>query len=458
MFQTYNFGTYVTSPLEFFVAGFLFFMIVFSGYLYQNIKVKTNPEYRFFTLGLAIKLSGSVLYYFIYAHYYPEGDTTHYFEMTLVYRTVFLANPFDFFEVFFSTPAREHYSIFWNHQIWPFEETYYVSTLMTVIKFATPFTIISNGSFLITTMLMGLTSFFAVWSLYKAFFKICPSYIINFTACFLIPSSMFWAGGISKDTVTLIGVCLTISQAINYSYTPKHKRFWLVFKLVLGLLLILNVKPYVLIALLPSVVVWKMSDRVKKTFKQLWLRTLVLLFSTSAAIGISFFILGALGNSMEKFAIDQALETAVIYNKDLQSDYHQGQSFNIGTFDASIPSIASKIPIAGFAGIFYPLPGQVSGLIPNVSSIEGAAYLLMILYLFIQIFGFQKTYKIPLEKRQVLNFFLLFSIIFCVMIGLSTSNFGALVRFRVPVLPFLSGYLLIHIYYLKKHGQIRQFN
>jgi len=455
MFQTYNFGTYVTSPLEFFVAAILFFIFIFSGYLYQNIKVKTNPEYRFFTAGLTIKLLGAVLYYIIYAHYYDGGDTTYYFETALVYREVFMSSPSDFFDVFFSSPSKEHYSVFWNHQVWPFEETYFVPTVMTVIKFATIFTILSNGSFIITTMLMGLTSFFAVWALYKAFLKVCPSHIINFTACFLIPSSLFWASGISKDTLTLIGVSLFVSQVIRLDYVSKSEKPGIFIRILLGFTLIVFVKPYVIIALLPSTVIWKLSDKVKKTFQQPFVRRLILVFSTATAIAISFALLSLLGQSMEKFAIDQALETAVVYQNDLKSDYHKGQSFNIGTLEPTIPSLISKIPIAAFAGIFYPLPGQVSGLIPNISTIEGVFYLFIILYLIINKYVFRKRYHIPIRSNEILNYFLMFSVMFCIMLGLSTSNFGALVRFRVPGLPFLSGYFLVHAYYLSKHGHIK---
>lgn len=449
MYQTYNFGVIHTSFIEFLVAGVLFLFFAFWAFYYQTLKVKNNPEFKLFTAAIIVKMLGSFLYYGIYAHYYSGGDTTHYFEMILIYREIFLGNPGDFIEVFFSTPSREHYNIFWNHQIWPFEETYFVPTLMTPIKFATPLGILANGSFLLTTMFMGIISFFAVWALYKSFLKVCPDYRYNFVACFLIPSSIFWAGGISKDTVTLIGVCLFISNAIMLSYISKEKRPWTIIKILGAVLLIIGAKPYVLIALFPSFILWKFSNTVKKTFSQAWLRVFILSFTSIIAIGLSFFVLSLLGESMEKFAVNNALETAVVYNRDLQSDYHHGQSFNIGTFEPTIASVVSKIPIAGFAGIFYPLPGQVAGLVPNVSTIEGVFYIAVIFWILFNRFLLGINYSVPIEKKETLNFFLMFAVMFCIMLGLSTSNFGALVRFRTPALPFLSGYFLIQLYYIR---------
>jgi hypothetical protein len=451
MYQTYNWGQIVTSPLEFFLAGLFFVIILLCSYFYQNLRVSSNSLYRYFTYGLLVKLIGSFLYYFIYAHYYNGGDTTNYFELVLVFQQVFVNSPTDFFDVFFDIPTKEHYSIFWKHQVWPFEEAYTVPTQMTVIKIATPFAIITNGSFLLTTMFMGFLSFFAVWDLFKSFTKICPNYKYNFVACFLIPSSFFWAGGISKDTVTLIGVCLFVSNSILFKTSVNNfQKIFHILKISAGFLLVILVKPYVLIGLIPAFTIWQFSDKIKKTFSQLWLRSIILIFTTAGALLVSFFLLSLVGETMEKFAVDKALETAVVYNKDLQSDYHQGQSFNIGTFEPTIPSVMSKIPIAAFAGIFYPLPSQVSGLIPNISTIEGIFYLLTIFYLVFMRYVLRIRYHIPVEKKEILNFFIIFSIMFCIMLGLSTSNFGALVRFRVPILPFLSGFFLIHIYYAKE--------
>ena len=300
--------------------------------------------------------------------------------------------------------------------------------------------------------------FFSVWSLFKSFLRICPSATYSFVACFVIPSTMFWASGISKDTFTLIGVSLVISEFINLPHIPKGKKIKSYFKRAIGGILIISVKPYVLIALLPAIMLWQMSDKVQRKIKDYWLRNIVLFFSTVIAIIGSFLFLSLLGESMDKFAVDRALETAAIYQEDLKASYHQGQSFDIGRFEPTILGVIKKIPIASFAGIFYPLPGQVMGFVPNVSTIEGVSYLLIILYIVINRFVFRKHYYIPEDKKRVLNFFLLFTFLFSIMLGLSTSNFGAIVRFRVPLIPMLSGYLLINLYYLNNHGYIKPVN
>ncbi len=455
MFQTYNFGLYQTSTVEFFIATLFFFILLIYGFFYQNLKVSTDQVYKYYTFGLAVKLIGSFLYYSMYAHYYAGGDTTQYFEISMVYRQVFVGSPSDFFQLMIEAPSRAHYAIFWKYQVWPFEEIYYVPTQMSVIKMVTPFVILSNGSFLLSTMMVGFVSFFAVWKLYKSFQRICPNMKYNFIACFLIPSSVFWAGGISKDTVTLIGVALMISELIELPYKRSDKKLWAFITIAIGFILVVLAKPYVVVALFPAVAIWQFSGGITKRFSQKWLRSVLMVLTSSAALGVSVLFLSLIGESLGKFALDQVVEQTVVYHNDLKSDYHKGQSFDIGKLEPNLQSLISKIPIAAFAGIFYPLPGQVAGLVPNISTIEGASYLLVIIYLLFNIYVLRKSYEIPVEKKVVVNFFLIFSIVFCIVLGLSTSNFGALVRFRVPALPFLSGFLLIHIYYLHNHSYIK---
>jgi len=53
-----------------------------------------------------------------------------------------------------------------------------------------------------------------------------------------------------------------------------------------------------------------------------------------------------------------------------------------------------------------------------------------------------------IAANPIILFCIIFSILFGFMIGLTTSNFGALVRFKIPLVPyFVSALLLIDYYY-----------
>ena len=50
-------------------------------------------------------------------------------------------------------------------------------------------------------------------------------------------------------------------------------------------------------------------------------------------------------------------------------------------------------------------------------------------------------------KDPNLLFFITFSLIFAFAVGISTYNFGALSRYKIPCLPFFGAFLLIVINY-----------
>jgi hypothetical protein len=57
---------------------------------------------------------------------------------------------------------------------------------------------------------------------------------------------------------------------------------------------------------------------------------------------------------------------------------------------------------------------------------------------------------IPMSiKHPLLTFSLIFSLFFAFSVGISTSNFGSLVRYRIPVLPFFIASLYMMEYYFR---------
>ncbi|MDD4748076.1 MAG: hypothetical protein PHW19_12435, partial [Salinivirgaceae bacterium] len=78
-----------------------------------------------------------------------------------------------------------------------------------------------------------------------------------------------------------------------------------------------------------------------------------------------------------------------------------------------------------------------------LSGLENLALLLLTLYVFIRI-GFRRLFR-ELGENPFLIFCFVFSISMALGVGLSTSNFGALVRFKIPLIPFLAMALLIII-------------
>ena len=151
---------------------------------------------------------------------------------------------------------------------------------------------------------------------------------------------------------------------------------------------------------------------------------------------------------MSKFSLENALETAAITNYDLKQDYYGGSSFDIGDFDGSVDRMLQLFFPAMNAGLYRPYLWESRSLVLFIAGLEN---------LFLMIFTIYVLYKTKvigsiriISKSPLLLFCVLFSVLFAFMIGLTTSNFGALVRFKIPILPFFVSALFILNYQMKQ--------
>ena len=92
-----------------------------------------------------------------------------------------------------------------------------------------------------------------------------------------------------------------------------------------------------------------------------------------------------------------------------------------------------------------------------VSGLENLFILLFTLYVHykVKIIGIFKYFN----KNSLLTFSLIFSLFFAFAVGISTSNFGSLVRYRIPLLPFyVSSLIIIRYLYEKEKTEKRELS
>jgi hypothetical protein len=163
-------------------------------------------------------------------------------------------------------------------------------------------------------------------------------------------------------------------------------------------------------------------------------------------ISLAFF--ATLGDSMGKFSVDKALSTASVTQNDLKQDYYEGESFDIGNFDGTAISALMLFPNAVFAGMFRPTLLEADSALVLLSALEN----LILLYLLVRVFFRGSVFRIykVISEDPILIFCITFCLFFAFMLGLTTSNFGALTRFKIPMLPFFAAGLFIINHNLKR--------
>jgi len=451
MIHTYNFGTIDFQWWEWIFLPLLVIGIYFITLMLVRNKTANNPNYKYFKSAFLFKIFGGVFFGMIYVFYYGGGDTISYYCSTMPLVNLFYESPEDYFRILFnqhefSIPEGTTYFEFFKFNYFTSDTGFPLGTIgrdpktFAVCKLTSLFMLFLGNSYFATTILIAAVTFIPLWRLFLVF---CEEFkgiekALSFAILF-IPSVIFWGGGMMKDTYTFSATCLAVSSI--YYILKRKKLIWNIFLLIIAFYLILSIKPYVLNILIPCTGVWFFAILIKKV-KNTTVKFIFMPLVFAGALGGSYFVLQSLGGSMDKFSLDNAIKTTKITQEDMKREEQYGSNnFDIGTIDGSVPNMISKFPIATFAGLFRPLVFEARSAVMLLSGLENLV-LIILTYLVV----FKTKVRIIwhlMIKHEILFFCITFAVLFAFMIGLTTPNFGALVRFKIPLIPFFAAWLVI---------------
>lgn len=423
---------------------YLLLIYFISSYI-QHKNEKKYPVYKWYTKGLMVKLFGAIAVCMIYQFYYDGGDTTNYFETSHAIANLAFKNFRVFADVFYGNNSRENYSYFdasTGYPVyWGDEKAIFVARIIT------PLVMLSFKSFVVTAILLAWICYTGIWRLYLLFNEQFPDLQRQFAISVLfIPSVVFWGSGLLKDTITISAVGWYTYHFYKFFIQKKYKISSLLYVIFAAYLLI-AIKPYILFALLPGSLIWLSNDRLAKVGNKL-LKYLAAPFFISLGIGISFFALSNMKDFLGLYALDNVLDRAVVVNLDQKQEYYGGNSFDIGEFDANIGSMLGKAHLAIAATLFRPYLWDARNPVMLLSALENTYIMLLTLFLLVRLkfFGFFTM----IGKNPLLLFSTLFSLFFAFSVGIATSNFGSLVRLKIPCIPFFVSSLFVLKYFYEQ--------
>ena len=423
---------------------YLLFIYFISSFI-QKKNERKNPLYKWYTKGLFAKIGGAIALCLIYQFYYAGGDTTSYFETAVPIGNLLWKDPAVFADVMLTGDnswenfVQFDYKTGFPRGYWFEEKTLFVSRLIA------PFCIVSFNSFIITAILMAWVCYTGVWRLFLLFNQQFPQLQKQMAISVLfIPSVVFWGSGLLKDTITLSALGWYTYHFYNF-FIHKKYNFISGLCILTATYLLISIKPYIFFALVPGSIVWLSNERLEKV-KSKVIRFVAAPFFVSFGIGMGFFILVQMGDALGAYAIDSVLDKALESNLDQKQDYYGGNSFDIGEFDPTVSGVLSKAHLAITATLFRPFIWESRNPVMLLSGIENSYILLLTLLLMFKLkfIGFF-TY---IRKNPLLLFSMLFALFFAFSVGLATSNFGTLVRLKIPCIPFFVSSLFVirHLY------------
>lgn len=433
------------TELDFVITPLYFLLILGVGY-FIRLKHRDNPLYKFFMPGLVVKLLGALAVCFVYSHYYGYGgDTISYHDTGRAIGNLFYKDFLGFLQVWLGEPTSEKLSLFDAETGYP--AFWHDSSALNVGKIIVPFEIITVGGFPGTALLCGALAYTGLWKLFLLFSQLYPSLYRKFAfSIFFIPSVIFWGSGILKDTLTMTGVCWYCFSFHNIIIQRKITAY-LVGAIILSVLVMVLVKPYAFVALFPGSILWGVSGTIKK-IKNVLLKFIIgpLIIFVGILTGVSVWTV--ISPNMGRYSsVDSMIEKAYEAQLDLKSEYYRGNSFDIGEFEKTPMGVLSKFPEATIAGLFRPYIFEATNVQMVISGLENVFILGFTLFFLLRV---PLSFFKQIIENPMVMFCIVFSVIFAFAVGLSTSNFGALVRFKIPIWPFyLSALFIINHHRIK---------
>lgn len=436
----------IITLFDWLIAPFYCFAIFVIASHIKNKAIKKNPVYQFFLWGLFAKIAGAIGLCLVYVYYYGYGgDTINYHDDSSAILKLAFHSPADFMKVWLTplspeTPAyftQETGYLVYGHD----SNAFMVNRLLVPIKF------LCFDSYLVSSMLMAVVSFTGVWKLYEVFCDAYPALYKHFAITVLfVPSVLFWGSGILKDSWTLAAAgwyCYSFYRI----FIKRERIIFPMTTLVISIFILITIKPYIFVGLLPGSMLWMIWNRLSKIRNPaIRILTAPVIASAGIAMGIGIWMLTS-SNLGRYSTLDNMIVKAQISSLDLKQDYYHGNSFDIGDYDPTLSGIFSKFPIAAITGLFRPFLWETKNIVMILSGIEN---LIILGFTFFVLARRPITALKNLFTNPLVLFCLIFAVFFAFSVAVSTSNFGSLVRLRIPMMPFLlSGLVVIEYVHSK---------
>ena len=405
----------------------------------QNSNISENPVYAYYKKGMMVKIAGGFIFCCIYCFYYGGGDSIAYWFSCKPLNNMMARNFSVYLDIMAGNLSKSNYWMFDGSTGYP--EYWKDALSFSTVRFTSIFYLLTVKSYFTCTLLVSALTYAGMWRLFLLFTREFPGLEKQFAVSILyFPSVVFWGSGIMKDTYTLSAACwFTYSAYMVFIRREKvlPNTFWLIATTYV----MISFKPYIFVALLPGTLIWVSFKRIQSINNPVFRILIAPVIITIFLVGGSF-VFGSLSSNLEQYSsVEGVLNKAVTNQQDLKQEYYHGNSFDIGKFDGSISAVIAKFPLAVTAGLFRPFIFEARNPVMLISGIENT-FLLFFTLTFLFVVGPIKVIKY-IAKEPLLLFSLVFSIFFAFGVGLSTSNFGALVRYKIPCIPFYLSSLYI---------------
>jgi hypothetical protein len=386
---------------------------------------------RFLQISFTAKTLAGIGMYFLYTYYYPvraDADTFKYFDDSRILYEALWTKPADFFKMLFGIGCENDY----------FFKTYYVKMYnwylaydnglvndsRLIIRLNAVFRIFSFGNYHIHSLLLNFVSFTGLYALMRLFIAVSGSKWKSFLAAFAVPSVIFWSSGILKEAVLIFAIGFFSWNFYKIVIGEYSHRRLLTILLFVSILLV--VKLYVFAALIIACAGLIASKFIERS-----------LIAYLVAFGIMMVLVSIVGFINPTYSFIELIVSKQHDFIELSKKVVVHSLIPVQALDHSFWSILKSIPAALINTFTRPWISDIRGILFIPSVLEN------ILVFLLAFFAIRNKVKLDPTKKNFVLFCFTFTIVLFLIIGLTTPIIGAIVRYKIPALPFLVFGLLL---------------
>jgi hypothetical protein len=396
------------------IVGLVVFLLCASGINFLKNKYLIEENKKLFLTAFLIKCLGG-LAFVLYTKYVMAMDTLMYYSSILELSNTDLNSYLDFFFSFNKTidDTDKLASIFTELR------NYYMASPANgmIVRFGSLFIKVLFGSYTGLTFIFCTFSFLGLWCLFISGFKLYPNLKQKLSLAILfLPSVLFWGSGLLKDSLT-IGCLGFVTYASFEIFIHKNIKKRFILLLIFTGWMLFTIKSYILYIYIVSFLFASFSTT--PIFNKL--KYVIIVIAIIVLLKYTEVFMGGL--------IEEAITQAEGYE-----NIDAGSNVSLFVFDFSPLGIANMV-FSSFVAIFFRpyLWESRFSLSLLLSSLESSFFLLFTLFTIYKC-GIVNIIKSINTDNRVL-FCFVFSVLFSIVVGFTTFNFGTMSRYKIPCLP-----------------------
>ncbi|MFT5279478.1 MAG: hypothetical protein ACI9P8_001115 [Bacteroidia bacterium] len=463
-----------------------------------------------------LKVLSGVFLYLIYTRYYTDrftADIFKYFDDSMVIYSAVFDNPSDFFRMMCGIGNDNAYFNDTYYDVMNNWNRPYGSSLgndtHSIIRFNAITRFISLGYYNVHSVVLNFLSLIGLAGIFLFLKRLVPNTPrILFVLVFLFPGVLFWGSGVLKEGLLFFGLGMMlycVTRALPVSEDEESEYRWVFWVgLILSFVFLTSVKSYVLIAIVPGILALRVSQwrKIKNA------KPVIGSYLAGLIVALSLGYISPELNGIQRLVDKQkdfiALATGGTYVKTtsrqadtlyILPDHHANLEFNSNRTSAlmmenveavhwsdaklfdmepqvlmqgeefevllDLGNAGSKIdipvlesnpisflinaPVAFVNGLLRPFPWEARSPFMLLALIENL--ILMILF-GLMLWKFSSANV----NWQIWWIAILFALVIILLTGWVTPVIGAIVRYKVPALPFVAAAIvaMINHDFLKK--------